>query len=111
MRVSELLHPLIGILENVAGELVRHQRKIESGYFETLGVNAIWISPINLNPEGLWVGVEGGPPRYEGYHGYWRVSNTEIEPSFGSPAELKNMIESAQERGIRVLRRGFESSA
>lgn len=79
------------------------QEKIEANFFADMGVNAIWISPINLNAEGLWVGVEGGPARYEGYHGYWRVSNTELEPAFGTPEAIKNMVDSAHQRGIRVI--------
>ena len=41
------------------------QTKIEEGYFAKFGIDTLWISPINRNPEGLWVGVEGGPHRYE----------------------------------------------
>ena len=71
------------------------QTKIEEGYFAKFGIDTLWISPINRNPEGLWVGVEGGPHRYEGYHGYWRISNHQINDHFGSAQDLHQLIERA----------------
>jgi len=32
------------------GDLAGLQQKIDDGYFETLGVNTLWISPLNQNP-------------------------------------------------------------
>jgi glycosidase len=77
--------------------------KIRSGYFTSLGINALWISPINDNPTGFWVGVEGGEPKYEGYHGYWRISNKRINPAFGTPDSLQSLIDTAHDRGIRMI--------
>ena len=79
------------------------KEQIEAGHFESMGVNALWISPINDNPSGLWTGVEGGPPKYEGYHGYWRTSNSRINSEFGSVEELKSLISTAHSKGIRVI--------
>ncbi|MGB0647282.1 MAG: alpha-amylase family glycosyl hydrolase [Bradymonadia bacterium] len=79
------------------------QTKIETGYFEQFGIDTLWISPVNQNPDGLWVGVEGGVPRYEGYHGYWRVSNNQINDHFGSDRDLRQLIKSAHQNGIRVI--------
>ncbi len=77
--------------------------KLNTGYFDALGINALWISPINENPSGLWAGVEGGDAKYEGYHGYWRVSNTHINAEFGTPDTLSSMIKTAHTKGIRVI--------
>ena len=79
------------------------EKKIEAGYFQRMGVDAIWISPVNQNPDGLWKGVEGGRPRYEGYHGYWRISNHDLESAFGDEDDLKALVNTAHENGIRVL--------
>ena len=79
------------------------REKIEAGYFQRMGVDAIWISPVNQNPDGLWKGVEGGRPRYEGYHGYWRISNHDLESAFGDEDDLKALVNTAHENGIRVL--------
>jgi glycosidase len=74
---------------------------IESGYFEDLGVNALWISPVYDNPEGRWRGFD--EHSYEAYHGYWPISENEIEPAMGSEAELHALLDAAHTRGIRVL--------
>lgn len=75
--------------------------RMRAGYFEALGVNTLWLSPINRNPSGLWPGADGR--EYSSYHGYWPVSSTEVEPSFGAEADLEELIEEAHARGIRVL--------
>ncbi|MEE2756379.1 MAG: alpha-amylase family glycosyl hydrolase [Myxococcota bacterium] len=87
----------------VGGHLEGVIRKIESGYFDRLGINAIWLSPLYRNPDGFWVGVEGGPARYEGYHGYWPVRAREIEPKLGDAETLKSLVEKAHARGMRVI--------
>ncbi len=78
-------------------------RVLRSGYFEGLGVNVLWISPLNENPDGLWSGVEGGRPRYEGYHGYWPIAPRGVEPAFGTEADVEALVAEAHARGIRVV--------
>ncbi len=77
--------------------------QIENGYFERLGVNVLWLAPLNLNPSHPE--QEYPEPRrwYTGYHGYWPVSATEVDPRYGTVAELKALIAAAHRRGIRVL--------
>ena len=77
--------------------------RLRDGYFERLGVDVLWISPLNRNPGGLWTGVEGGPPRYEAYHGYWPSAAREVEPAFGTPEDVDALVAEAHARGIRVL--------
>ncbi|MBU0553756.1 hypothetical protein KKB55_02035 [Myxococcota bacterium] len=85
------------------GDLRGALAQLEAGYFEQLGVNVLWISPLNLNPEGLWAGVEGGPPRYESYHAYWPISPRDPDPRFGAEADIEALVAAAHARGIRVL--------
>ena len=80
---------------------------LEEGYFEALGVNTIWLSPVYDNPEGAFAGVSDGNS-YSGYHGYWPIDAAEIEDSFGDAESaaadrLRELIEEAHSRGIRVL--------
>ena len=77
------------------------QQVIESGYFDSLGVRTIWISPPNKNPDGGFVGTGGH--LYSGYHGYWPTSGRDVQPRFGGMDALKSMIKAAHKRGIRVL--------
>ncbi len=76
---------------------------IENGYFDSVGVNVIWVSPLNRNPDTAC--REYLPPYrlYTGYHGYWPVSPTEIEPRFGDAAELKRLVAAAHARGMKVM--------
>lgn len=87
----------------LGGHLRGLLRVLRDGYFERLGVNVLWISPLNRNPDGLHVGVEGGPPRYEGYHGYWPVAPREVDPRLGSAADVEALVAEAHGRGIRIL--------
>ena len=64
-------------------------------YLEELGVTAIWISPIVLN-----VDTDAG---VDGYHGYWQVDLTRLNPHFGDLATLRRMINAAHDRGIKVI--------
>ncbi len=80
---------------------------IESGYFDALGVNALWLSPVYDNPEGAYYGVSDGN-LYTGYHGYWPIDALAIENRWGDRAvsggdRLQELIDAAHARGIRVL--------
>lgn len=84
------------------GDLVGLARVIESGYFENLGVNAIWISPTNQQVVGHFPGRDDGR-RYAGYHGYWPTRGQTVEPRFGGNEGLSELVDTAHAHGIRVL--------
>jgi len=80
---------------------------INDGYFQALGVNALWLSPVYDNPEGAYAGVSDGR-MYTGYHGYWPIDSLSIENRFGDSGaaaddRLKELIDTAHANGIRVL--------
>ena len=89
--------------QRVGGHLNGVLRKLESGYFDELGIGALWLSPLYENANGLWVGVEGGDERYESYHGYWPTSARRLAPEFGDETTFERLIEAAHRRGIRVI--------
>lgn len=60
-------------------------------YIQSLGVNAIWISPIVLNVGG------------SAYHGYGAHDFFQLAPHWGSMADLTNMVAAAHARGIYVI--------
>ncbi|MET0403269.1 MAG: alpha-amylase family glycosyl hydrolase [Cystobacter sp.] len=66
----------------------------------SLGVTALWITPVVKNIEGFVTGA--GFPDW-GYHGYWAEDFQQLDPRFGSEAELKALVDAAHQRGIRVL--------
>ena len=75
---------------------------MRSGYFEELGVNVLWLSPINQQAEGHFPGRDDGN-EYAGYHGYWPTRGSSVEPRFGGDAALRALVDEAHRRGIRVL--------
>ena len=67
-------------------------------YIAGLGVTAIWLGPIYRNNP-----VQGRPgAESSGYHGYWITDFTDVDPHFGSRADLKAMVDAAHARGLRV---------
>lgn len=64
-------------------------------YLEEMGITSIWLTPILRNQA-----VQGD---ISGYHGYWVLDFTEIDPHVGSNADLKNFIDAAHDRNIKVF--------
>lgn len=64
-------------------------------YLKDLGVSAIWLTPILRNQA-----VQGDS---SGYHGYWPVDYTEIDPHLGTNEDLKNFIDAAHAKNIKVF--------
>jgi len=64
-------------------------------YLDQMGVTAIWLTPVFRN--------KAMQADSAGYHGYWIVDFTEIDPHFGSNADLKNFIDKAHQRNIKVF--------
>ena len=64
-------------------------------YLENLGITAIWLTPILRNQA-----VQGD---ITGYHGYWVLDFTEIDPHLGTNADLKSFINHAHEKNIKVF--------
>ncbi len=64
-------------------------------YLDNLGITSIWLTPILRN--------QAMQADSSGYHGYWILDFTEIDPHLGSNADLKNFIEQAHKRNIKVF--------
>jgi cyclomaltodextrinase len=76
---------------------------IESGYFTQLGVNTLWISPINKTTNKAYREWPEPHRLYSGYHGYWPISENETEPRFGALAEFNDLVKIAHQKGIKIL--------
>lgn len=88
--------------EWVGGDLQGVTAAINDGYFDDLGVNALWLTPFNTNAEGVFADADG-VHQVSGYHGYWPKSPTEVDPRIGGEDALREMMAAAHARGIRVL--------
>jgi len=94
---TEPTGPLRGFM---GGDLAGVTQKIESGYFDSLGVNAIWFTPVVEQIHGA---TDEGTGNSYGYHGYWAKDWTALDPNFGSRADLQALVETAHSHGIRIL--------
>lgn len=74
---------------------------IEEGYFDRLGVRALWLSPPDANPDGAFDGSYG--QKYAGYHGYWPSQPRTVQPRFGTMDDLRALTKAAHARGLRVI--------
>ena len=77
--------------------------KLHEGYFDRLGVNTLWLSPILQNPLGAF--KEFTPPRryFTGYHGYWPIHPTVIDTRFGNMRLFKSLVDHCHNRGVNIL--------
>ncbi len=87
--------------DRAGGTLDGVRAAIEAGYFETLGVSTLWLSPVYTNPTGHFTGRDGH--LYEAYHGYWPSDPRGVEPQLGGEAQLEQLIAAAHARGLRVI--------
>jgi glycosidase len=68
-------------------------------YLQGMGISAIWMTPLFKNKfvQGSGAGASAA------YHGYWIVDFTQLDPHFGTNAELETLIQEAHARGIKIF--------
>jgi len=90
-----------GVLRNfMGGDLRGIIQKIDEGYFTDLGINAIWMTPIVEQIHGA---VDEGTGNTYGFHGYWTKDWSNIDPSYGTREDLKELVEKAHAQSIRIV--------
>lgn len=82
------------------GDLKGVTQKIKQGYFNELGINAIWMTPVVEQIHGA---TNEGTGNTYGFHGYWTKDWTSIDPNYGTSEDLKELVNAAHEKGIRIL--------
>ena len=82
------------------GDIKGISKKIDEGYFDKLGINAIWFTPI---VEQIHDGVDEGTGMSYGYHGYWTRDWTNLDPNFGTKEDLAALVQKAHAHGIRII--------
>ncbi|MGC5566160.1 pullulanase-type alpha-1,6-glucosidase [Streptomyces sp. FR-108] len=79
------------------GDLKGLTKKLD--YIKDLGTTAIWLAPIFKNQP-----VQGtGENASAGYHGYWITDFTQVDPHFGTNADLERLIDKAHGKGMKVF--------
>ncbi len=84
----------------MGGDIKGVTQKVKDGYFDSLGVNAIWTTPVNKNIEGS---VDEGTGTSYAYHGYWPKDWTSLDPRITSDQDYAEFVETAHNHGIRVI--------
>ncbi|MFG3196010.1 pullulanase-type alpha-1,6-glucosidase [Streptomyces sp. NPDC048208] len=68
-------------------------------YIKGLGTTAIWLAPIFKNRPVQGTGADASA----GYHGYWITDFTQVDPHFGTNADLTGLIAKAHAKGMKVF--------
>ena len=86
------------------GDFAGITKKINEGYFDSIGTNAIWISAPYEQIHGyIGSGDSTGNFAHYSYHGYYVLDYTETDANFGTKEEFKTMVDTAHAHGIRVV--------
>ncbi|MBK6933203.1 MAG: alpha-amylase [Saprospirales bacterium] len=84
----------------MGGDIKGITKKIKEGYFDRLGITAIWFTPVLEQVHGP---VEEGTGLTYGFHGYWTRDWTRLDPNFGTEKDLAKLVETAHRHGIRIV--------
>ncbi|MBD5135454.1 MAG: starch-binding protein [Lachnospiraceae bacterium] len=77
---------------------------IKDGYFNNLGVNALWISAPYEQIHGYIVGSDDKPSfAHYSYHGYYVLDYTDTDANFGTMEDFQELVDTAHEHGLRVI--------
>jgi cyclomaltodextrinase len=87
------------------GDLAGVDQKIKDEYFQNLGINSIWLSPITQNPDVAWGLWNKGKvtTKFSAYHGYWPISNVRVDYRFGKSADFTQIIDDAHADDLNVI--------
>ena len=98
---SGMLAPPATPADRAGGTLNGVRAAMEEGYFDQLGVNTLWLSPLYMNPGGTYPGADGRP--YTSYHGYWPIESEKLDDRIATEADLDAFMAAAHARSMRVL--------
>ncbi|MBI3927764.1 MAG: alpha-amylase [Armatimonadetes bacterium] len=74
------------------GDLAGLIQKLD--YVQSLGVTALWLSPMAANTQGN---------HHCGYHGYWIRDHNRVEEHQGDLATARRTVDEAHRRGMKVV--------
>ena len=90
-------------VDYLGGDILGVTKTLESGYFDSLGVTTIWLSPITQNPYDAWGQIHDPETRFSGYHGYWPYYATAVDVRYGTDAELRDLLAKAHADNKNVI--------
>lgn len=78
--------------------------KAREGYFDSLGVDVVWLTDAYEQIHG-WMSGSGAVndfPHY-GYHGYYPLDYTQTDKNYGTVEEMRALVDELHSQGIRVM--------
>ncbi len=103
-NTKPVYHPKLTVKANYnGGDFQGILDEIESGYFDSLGVNTLWLSPVVDNTDSAYQEFPVPHSYYTGYHGYWPISFKRVEEEFGTFDLLKKLIAEAHKHNLKIL--------
>jgi glycosidase len=75
--------------------------KDQLDYIKRLGATAIWLTPLQRNKTVR--NYDGLEKSVAGYHGYWILDFTRIDPHLGTDTDLEQLIAEARKRDIGFI--------
>lgn len=85
------------------GDLAGLQQEINQNYFNKLGMNTLWISPLTQNPWTPYGWYAPKKTKFTGYHGYWPISFSKIDQRFGTNEAFQSLVDAAHKKNLNVL--------
>ncbi|MBN1598583.1 MAG: alpha-glucosidase C-terminal domain-containing protein [Bacteroidales bacterium] len=85
------------------GDIAGVLSQLNNNYFQELGTNTIWLSPITQNPKGAYGLYPEPRTKFSGYHGYWPISSLKIDYRFGTDQELRDLIQKTHENDMNII--------
>jgi glycosidase len=99
-----VIAPQIHFMANYqGGDLAGIHRTLDNGYFKSLNINTLWVSPITQNPLKGYVEFPAPHRKFSGYHGYWPIANTKVDHRFGTGEEMRSLIEGVHGYGMSII--------
>jgi len=84
----------------MGGDIKGITQKVEEGYFDRLGITAIWFTPV---VEQIHAPMDEGTGNTYGFHGYWAKDWTRLDPNFGTENDLAQLVATAHQHRIRIV--------
>ncbi len=87
----------------MGGDLQGLFNEINAAYFDSLGVNSLWLSPVIKNTEGAFGFWPNPKTKFSAYHGYWPISFTKMNPHFGNSEDLKKVVKISHNQNMNII--------
>ncbi|MGH1362521.1 MAG: alpha-amylase family glycosyl hydrolase [Calditrichia bacterium] len=76
---------------------------LKEGYFDSLGVNTLWLSPVIQNTQRVEQEFPEPHRWFTSYHGYWPTDPEKVDSRFGDMRLLKEIVVEAGKHDSEVL--------